>query len=187
MPVGAMARARHFPALDGGLNVDVGVHGAFGLEVAHGGDAMVEGEARVTGGEHRAIGNRLFQELFVVFRRRDVALEEDVGVGIDEPGQHRGPRKVDQFNPRRRRTAGGDRRDLVALDQDEGIRHRGPSPGVDQMPGANGDAFGCYWLGGNGENAGRQQQKEREATDHEVPFHGMETLQEWKAGANGEG
>src|SRR6266852_3941608 len=84
-------------ALDGDLHVDVGVHRALGLQVADGGEAVHQRGARRHRGADGPVGSRLLEELLVVVRRGDVALEKDVGVVVDQPRQERGVAEVDDL------------------------------------------------------------------------------------------
>ena len=79
--------AGDFPVGDGLLDVDVGVHRAFGFEVAQDGKTMGESDLRIARRQDGAVRNGLLEELLVVVFRGDIPLEQDVGVGITKPGR----------------------------------------------------------------------------------------------------
>ncbi len=83
-------RAGNFAVVDGVLHVNVGVHGAFGFDVTHGCEAVAEGNLRVASGKNGAVRDGLLEELRVVVFLCDVALQQDMGVGIHESGQDGG-------------------------------------------------------------------------------------------------
>ena len=82
-------------AIDRVLDVDIGIHRAFGLEIANRREAVLEREPRVTRGEDRTIWGRLLEELVFVLLRGDVALEQQVRVRVDHAGQHRHLAEID--------------------------------------------------------------------------------------------
>ena len=115
------ARAGHFAVGDRRLYIHVRVHGAFRLQVANSREAVRKRDVRVARGENRAVGNRLLQQLRVVFLGRDVALQQNVRMGIDESGQYRGFGKVNHFHTGRRAPADGNGGDPVAFNDDQSI------------------------------------------------------------------
>src|SRR5262249_61678957 len=78
------ARAGNYAAIDGVADIDIGVAGAFGFEVANHGKAIVERTTSVYRTENSAVLGGLLEELGVVIGSGDVALEQDVGVGVDQ-------------------------------------------------------------------------------------------------------
>ena len=116
------ARPGDVAALDRLLDADVAVARTLGLDVAQRREALRE---CAPGGHRRprgAKGQRILQELDVVAAKcRILTLQEDVGVGVDESGQHGLARQVD--DPRagryRRRAVRTDRRDAIARDDDQ--------------------------------------------------------------------
>ena len=90
------------------------------LIITQRGESLVQ---RAPGGDGRPNGpvrSRLLEHLIVVFGGGDVALEQDVGVGVDQPGQHRQAGQVDRLGP------GGTGRDLCPG------AHGGDAPVLDQ-------------------------------------------------------
>src|SRR5438874_8056052 len=83
---GEHPRTGDLTAIDRVLDVDIGIHRAFGLEIANRREAVLEREPRVTRGEDRTIWGRLLEELVFVLLRGDVALEQQVRVRVDMPG-----------------------------------------------------------------------------------------------------
>ncbi len=59
---------------------------AFRLQVANGGESMRKCNLCIARGKDRAIRNRFLQQLRIVFLGGDVALQENVRVGINETG-----------------------------------------------------------------------------------------------------
>ena len=116
--------------LDRPLHVHVGVHGPLGLQVADGREAVHQGGPGGDGGPDGAVGDRLLEQLLVVVGLGDVALEQDVGVGVDQAGQDGGLREVDDGGVPRGRledlVGRADRLDPLPLDQDRAV---GRAPG----------------------------------------------------------
>ena len=81
----------------------------------------------------RAIRHRLGEELLVVILGRDVALEEDVDVRVDETRQQSRVAEVDDVRAVGRFAADGD--DLVTLDRDRAGRDDRPAAAVDEASG----------------------------------------------------
>ncbi len=134
------ARARHLAIGNRHLHVHVRVHRAFRLQVADGRESVRKRDLRVACGEDRAIRNRLLQQLRVVFLGCDVALQQDVRMGIDETRQNRGLRKVYHLHPGRRASSCYDGRDLVAFNYDQHILERLVAFPIDQLSRTDGNA-----------------------------------------------
>ena len=83
------------PAVERELEIHVREARTLGSEVAHGRKAVVEGDGRGSGGAQGAIGARFEEHLFVVFSRRRVPLQQEVRVRVDEAGQTRVGREVE--------------------------------------------------------------------------------------------
>ena len=83
--------------VDGLLDVHVGVAGAFGFEIANGGEAIAERTLRRHRAENGAVRSRVLQQLHVVIFGGDVALQQYVGVGVDQSGQADLAGKVDDL------------------------------------------------------------------------------------------
>ena len=118
------ARPRDLAAVDGALDVHVGVHRPFGLEIAQRGEAVLQGEARVARRENRAVGDRLVQELRVVRLGGGIALQQEVRVRVDEARQHRHLREIDDLRVLRLRLHLGQRTDgadAVTVDEDADV------------------------------------------------------------------
>src|SRR5262249_29938637 len=135
------ARAGHFAASDGLFYVDVGVHGAFGFQVANCRDAVFEGDPRVAGSENGAIRNGLLEELLVVVGCCDIAVEEDVRVRVNEARKNCGFRKVYHFGALRRRAPWSDGNDGVTLNYYGDVVQNPVVPNVNKMTGANRNGF----------------------------------------------
>ena len=117
------------------LEAPIAVASALGLDITNGREALLE---RATRRDHRARhaeGRRELEQLHIVTTgRRDLSLEEDVRVAIDEAGQHGGGAEVEHFSsrrcwPRTRRVNGGD---AITLDQDFLIRARLRARAIDE-------------------------------------------------------
>ena len=113
-------------AIDRPLEVGVGVHRAFGLEVADRREAVQERGLHGHRGADGAIGDRLLEQLLVVIGLGDVSLQQNMRVGVDQAGQDGRSRQVDLLG------AGGnfdlagrsDPLDALALDHDVLIASR---------------------------------------------------------------
>ncbi len=84
-------------AVDRFLQVHVGIHGAFGFEVADRRETVPEGRLHGDRGADGAKGDRLLEQLLVVIGLGDVSLKQDMRVGVDQAGQDRRTRQVDQL------------------------------------------------------------------------------------------
>src|SRR5574337_1162906 len=80
--------------VDGALDIDIGVAGAFGAEVAQCGEARQQGGAYVAHRLDRAIRQRFVQYL-VVPQRLVVGVQKDVRVRVDQARHQRGAGQVD--------------------------------------------------------------------------------------------
>ena len=90
------ARAGNPPFVDGHLDPDVAIAGAFGLHIANGGETLLERAARGHRRTRGAICQRIFQQLNVVATlRRIFALQKDVGVRVDHAREHGHVRQID--------------------------------------------------------------------------------------------
>ena len=93
-------RPRDVAALDRLLDADVAVAGAFGLDVADRREALLEGPARGHGRPGGAQRQPLLQELGVVASLGGhLALQENVRVAVDQPGQDGAAGQVDDRAP----------------------------------------------------------------------------------------
>ena len=135
------ARAGHFTALDGHFHVYIGVHGAFGFEVAERGEAMVERNARIARGEDGAVGDGLLQELRVVFLGGDVPVQKNVRVGVNKARENRGAGKVDELGAGGGRAARGDGYDFVPFHKNQGVGDRLLTLAVNEFARTNGNAL----------------------------------------------
>src|ERR1700722_4727607 len=102
---------------------------------------MIERNLGVARSENGSVWNRFLQELRIVVLRRDVAVQYNVGVYIDEAGHQRRLRKVDRLDAGGRRASRRDRNDLVAFNDNDGVLNRGVALAINQPAGANGNAF----------------------------------------------
>ena len=66
--------------------VDVGESGPLVSDVPEGGEAVVQGDAHRLGGPQGAVDGGLLEDLVVVLLLGGVALDQHVGVGVDESG-----------------------------------------------------------------------------------------------------
>ena len=121
------------------LHVHVRVHRAFRLHVANRSKTVFKRDACIARRENRAIRSGLFQELLVVICRRDVPVQKHVRVHVDESGQHRRFREIDELIAGRWRSSGGNRNNFVAFDENQGVEDRRVALAVNQTSGANGD------------------------------------------------
>ena len=82
--------------IDGLLEFDIGVGGAFGAEIADGGEAGHQRGAQVIDGAGGAQGEAFVRDL-IVPRRFVVGVEQDVGVAFDQAGEQGGAGEVDDL------------------------------------------------------------------------------------------
>src|SRR5262249_4645009 len=129
------ARPRNVALVDRLLDADVAVAGALGLDVADRGEALLE---RAPHGEHRArgaVGGRVYEELSVVAAGGGpLALQEDVRVAVDEPGQEGRAAEVDEARAGGQRTGAGGVHlgDPLAADQHLAVAARAGARAVDE-------------------------------------------------------
>jgi hypothetical protein len=108
---------------------------------AEAGEAVAEGDLGIARGEYGAIGDGLLEELRVVVFLGDVALKEDVGMGVHKAGKNGGVRKIDEFDASRRSATRSDADDFVAFDEDQRVGDGRVALAVNQMAGANREFF----------------------------------------------
>ncbi len=126
------ARSFHLPRVDGVAERDVHER-TVGADVAYGGEAGIERNARVRDA-HQRVARRGARERRRDVRRADVA--EEVGVQIDEARQHRVRRPVDQPAAGARcRGPRSDRCDAPVLNADGAVRDVDALLDVEHPPG----------------------------------------------------
>ncbi len=111
---------------------------------------MLQGNPRVAGRENGAVGSGLLEQLVFVFLRRDVALQQEMGVRVDEPGQHGHLAEIDHPGVRGLSLDLGERADRLdpfAFDQDSYIGLDVGRPAVDQAPGLDQHRLGSLCIG----------------------------------------
>jgi hypothetical protein len=128
------ARSVDHAVVDGALHIDVRIHRALGLEIAHGRESVAERDLHRLTGPQRAIRHRLLEELRVVILGSDVALQQRVDVRVDQARQQRHVAEVDDL--RVGGNGAADRLDLVAADDDHRRRHDRAAAAVDHPRGA---------------------------------------------------
>ncbi len=96
--------------------------------------------ARIARGKDRAIRNRFLQQLRIVFLGGDVALQENVRMGINETGQHRGLGKIYNFHTCGRVPSRRNGNDFVTFNYDQRVLKRFITLSVDQVSGADSNA-----------------------------------------------
>ena len=132
------ARAGNQALVDGVANIYVAIHGAFGFDVAQGGEAGFEGAFCAERGEDSAVLPGLLEEDVVVFG--DVScVDHDVGVAIDEAGEDGGLAEVDDVGASGDLdlVGGRDSGDFFALDDDDLIAEHLAGADVEEMTGAD--------------------------------------------------
>ena len=113
-------------------------------------------------GAERAVGQRLLEQLRVVVRRGGVALEQHVGVPVDEAGQHVVPAQVD--HGRAGGDGGADLPDAAVLDHDHDVLEDLLVRDIEQPACLDGG----HRRGAPG-GGGKQGQSERQRTRHRHP------------------
>ena len=96
---------------------------------------MLQGDPRVACAEDGAVGDGLIQELGIVVGARHVALEQEVGMRIDETRQHRHLGQVDDAGAARLGLDlghGPHRPDALAVDENPDVGLDLGGPPVDQ-------------------------------------------------------
>jgi len=109
-------RAGDFAAIDGGFHVHVGVHGAFGFEIAQGSETVIEGDLGISCGQDGAVGDGLLQELHGVIFFGDVALQKYVRVRVDQSGKDCVVREIEYVGSCGRGASWRDARDFSVFD-----------------------------------------------------------------------
>ena len=140
------ARSRHLAAIDGELHVHVGEHRAFRFDIAQRREAVLERQARIPRGEDGAVGDRLVEQLLIVGFGGGITLQQQMRMGIDQPGQNGHLGQIDdargaglRLHLRQR----ADRLDPVSFDQDAHVGLGGGGASVDQASGL--DEYGRWW------------------------------------------
>src|ERR1022692_1360330 len=115
------ARPWNIASLDGLLYAHIAITGAFSLHVAQGSETLLQRPPRRYRGPRRTQGERGVQDVGIVSTLRGIfALQKDVSVGIDETGQDRGFRQINDNragrNPGSCRIANA--LDAIAVDDD---------------------------------------------------------------------
>ena len=98
---------------------------------------MFQGDLHRSAGSQRSVGHRLLEELLVVIGGGDVALQQDVGMSIDQTGEQRHVAEVDRM--RVGRDGAADRLDVAAADHDQSGRNDISAAPVDHASGAKGN------------------------------------------------
>ncbi len=93
---GEHARTRNDALVHGLLELDIGVAGALGAQVAHGGEAGHERGAQVVDGARGAQSEALMRHL-VVPDGLVVGMQEDVGMALDQARHQGGARQLDHL------------------------------------------------------------------------------------------
>ena len=137
------ARPRHLAPIDGCLHVHVRVHGAFGFQIAHGGEPVRQSDVRIARREDGAVRDGLLQELLIVIRGGHISLQQDVRVRVNESRQHRGAAQFNHIRPRRCGASRCNRNNFVRLDENPGIGDRLVAFAVNQFSGVNGRPPRC--------------------------------------------
>src|SRR5471030_2653746 len=83
--------------VDGFLQISVSVSGAFGLNIANGGKAILKGPLHRTRPQNCSIGGGLLEQLDVIVLSGDIALKQRVRVRIDKSGKTGAIRKVNHL------------------------------------------------------------------------------------------
>ena len=115
------ARPGNHAAIDRVAEVHIGIARAFGFDIANGSEAIFQSTPRVHSRQDRAILRRLLQQLDIVVRRRDVALQEHVRMRVDQPRKAGLARQIDDLASCSR---GSYRFDLLALNRDDDVLSR---------------------------------------------------------------
>ena len=116
-------RPRNVALVHGHLDSDIAIAGTLGLHVADGGEALLQSASRRNRRARRTIRQRKLQQLNVVAAQcRVFSLEKDVGVRLDQAGQHGRIRQVDDLRARR------DLRRRQRRRRSQSCRHESRSP-----------------------------------------------------------
>ena len=82
-------RPRNDSVVDRLLHVRIGITRALGLQVANGSESIVQRPPRIHRRQNRPVLRRLLQQLLVIIRRRDVPLQQNVRMRVDQSRQTR--------------------------------------------------------------------------------------------------
>src|SRR5215469_7980442 len=105
---GEDARPRNIALIDRHLQAYIAVSGAFGLKIAHRGEALLKRTTRRNRGSSRTIGNRELENLDVIAAFIGIfALQEQMGVRLDQSRKHGRVRKINRGGIRRNTHRGG--------------------------------------------------------------------------------
>ena len=94
------------------------VAGALGLQVPHGREAVLEADLQRPHRPRDAVGRVLLEDLLVVLDGGRVALEQDVGMGVDQARKKHAVAEVDDARAGGR--GGADAFDPIPHDDDDG-------------------------------------------------------------------
>ena len=110
---------------------------AFGFEVAHRREAVLEPDLERPHGADDPVRRVLLEDLLVVFDGGGIALQEDVRVGVDEAGEQHPVAEVDDVGSGRNRLA--DALDPIPDDDDDGLFDVAPGLHVEEARGPDRD------------------------------------------------
>src|SRR5439155_2388109 len=134
-----------------------------GAHVAHRREPGLEGLLGVSGAEQRKLGGALGEPAVLPVAVADGAPHE-VHVGVDEAGQHRLAREVDDRRAAGNRHVGADGGDALAPNQDDGVLDRRPAAAVDERARPDrGDRDDRGLLGDEGERNKEERQDVRDS------------------------
>ncbi len=130
-------RTGHVALVDRLLDADVGVACALRLDVANGGEPLLEHSADETRRSRRPKRGRLLQDLHVVAVL--LRVEKDMRVGVDHPRKHRRHREIGDHGAGRHGSLreGPDAFDPVSAHDDGLVPPDGGRRAVDERTGAN--------------------------------------------------
>ena len=80
-------RPRNHPVIDRLLHIHVSVARALGLQITNRGKSIFQRPPRIHRRENRAVLRRFLQQLKVIIRGSNIAVEQDVRVRINQPRQ----------------------------------------------------------------------------------------------------
>src|SRR5207302_4038749 len=130
---GEDARSGNASLVDGLLDADVAVSRTLGLDVADGGESLLQRAARRNGGPRRAIRERILQQLHVITTLgRVFTLQKNVRVRIDQAGHHGHAGEVDDVRAVRDSRGRADALDAIAADDEDLILFRRIGTAVDE-------------------------------------------------------
>ena len=156
---GCDARAGEVAVVDGVAQADVGV--AVGADVAHGGKAGFQRQARVLGAAQGARGTEIAPDgIARVFR-----VAGQVGVRIDQPWQQGLVAQVDDVGAGRNGQLAAGGGDALAADEHDGVVDQRPAAHVQQMRGLDGRHRGGRRIGSAGGGTGQEQGRQNRQGD----------------------